>query len=234
MSRRRWRRRSSPGPGGPRRCSGRPRPCPPRRDAAACEAAVCVLDRRHGEGVLLGDLIQAPPIHAPADFPPFLLGGHEVERPWAVGRLDDVVAEPFVQLAPQVGLEGRVHRSVPALDGRHVLSDDTVMQQVGVPVGAVVGEEVPEFGEDGHGRAALRFRRKARLPVDIEDGAEVAPPFVRVQAVRVPALQIDRALGAGLHPSPSFFFVLGSLVSKDGLSVSESLCLHPLSIQNVL
>ncbi len=29
-------------------------------------------------------------------------------------------------------------------------------------------------------------------------------------------------------------YVLGSLVPKDGQSVSESLCLHLLSIQNVL
>ncbi len=29
-------------------------------------------------------------------------------------------------------------------------------------------------------------------------------------------------------------FVLGSLVFKEGRSVSESFCLHPLSIQNVL
>ncbi len=53
-----------------------------------------------------------------------------------------------------------------------------------------MGEEVPELGQDRHGRAELCLRPEAWLPVDLEDGAEVAPPLARAQAVRVPAFQI--------------------------------------------
>ena len=65
-----------------------------------------------------------------------------------------------------------------------------------------MGEEVPELGQDGHSRAALCLRLEAWLFVDLEDGAEVAPPLVRAQAVWVPALQVRRHQRRALVLSP--------------------------------
>ena len=163
---------------GPRRYSGRPLHVHPGVDAAADQAADSVLNQWHREGVLLGDLVQEPQVYAPADFCPFLVGGHKVERPWAVGRFDDVVAEPFVKLPTEVGLKSWIYRLVTTLDWRHILHVDAVLKQVGVSVSPVVGEQVPEFRQDGHCRSAFGLRSETRLPVDHKDRAEVVQPFV--------------------------------------------------------
>ncbi len=52
-----------------------------------------------------------------------------------------------------------------------------------MPVRPVVGEEVPELGKDGHGCEKLSLRSEARFLVDLKNGAEVVPRFVRAQVL---------------------------------------------------
>ena len=51
----------------------------------------------------------------------------------------------------QVGLQCWVDGLVPALNGRYVLSDDAMLQEVCLPVGAVMGKRVPELQEYVYG-----------------------------------------------------------------------------------
>ena len=63
-------------------------------DAAAGQPGQAVLDGRHGEAVLLGDIVEPPPVHAPPDAAVLLPGRDQVEAPGRVGRFDHPVFQP--------------------------------------------------------------------------------------------------------------------------------------------
>ena len=107
-------------------------------DGAASQPVDGVHGGGHGVAVLLGDLVEATPVDTPPDLAILLLDCDQVGGPRAVGLLDDVVAQPLIDLLAQVVEEGWTNGPVAAFDGDHIVGDDAVGDEVGEAVRTVV------------------------------------------------------------------------------------------------
>ena len=155
-------------------------------DVAAGQAGEAVLDGGHGEAVFLRDVVQSPPVDAPSDAPVLLASRDQVGAPRRVCRLDDAVVQPRVELLSEVRLKRRVDGPIPALDGRHVLRDDPMLEQVRLAVGTVVGEGIPELQEDVLGGLEVHGVPKERAAGEAVLGLQPGPSLGGATLRRLP------------------------------------------------
>ena len=137
-------------------------------DLRARESGQIVLHGWHRKRILFRHCIQLTPIDTPTNLAILLLGWNQIETPRRIGRFNDVVFEPFIQLRFEVRLQGRIDRPITAFNWMNVLDNDFVPQQMRFPEGTIVGKEIPEVHQEFDSFVEFDGRRETLLRPEFE------------------------------------------------------------------